>query len=51
MYAGECADQGAQARAIAGLRCTGHLGFEVSAASLALALLAHEVVDVYGSIR
>src|SRR5215470_16050448 len=47
MYAGEFADQGAQARAIAGLMCTWHPGFEVSATSLALALLEHEVVDVH----
>src|SRR5215813_1324763 len=47
MHAGECADQGAQARAIAGLMFTWHLGFEVSATSLALALLEHEVVDVH----
>src|SRR5262249_57814062 len=47
MHAGECADQGAQARAIAGLMFTWHLGFEGSATSLALALLEHEVLDVH----
>src|ERR1043165_5329715 len=47
MHAGECADQGTQARAIAGLMFTWHLGFEVSATALALALLEHEVVDVH----
>ena len=46
MDTGEFTDQGAQARAIAGLMFTWHLRFEVSATSLALPLLEHEMVDV-----
>ena len=47
MRAGECSDEGAQARAIPGLRLAWHLRFALPATSLALALLEDEMVDLH----
>ena len=47
MRAGECSDEGAQARAIPGLMLAWHLRFELPATSLALALLEDEMVDLH----
>ena len=46
MDAGECTDQGCQARALARLLLGGHLGFEVATTSLTRPLLEHDMMDV-----
>jgi hypothetical protein len=47
MEAGECTDQGCQARAIASLMLGRHLGFEVATTSLTLPVLEHAMLDVH----
>ena len=47
MHAGQCTDQGAQARAITGLLWAWHLRFELSSTALAVALLEDEMVDFH----